>query len=65
MNASQQQEARGLAVMSFMVDQATREDDVPIVGHPGSTHWSPMHFDKEEPNLNAGINAALASILEL
>lgn len=65
MNATQNQEAQGAAVMNFMVDQATREQPVPIIGHPGMVHWSPMHFDKEEPNLNAGINAALASILEL
>lgn len=63
MNAAQQQ-TRSLAVMDFMVGQATRETAVPIIGHPGRTHWSPMHFDKESPNLNAGINAALASILE-
>jgi hypothetical protein len=30
-------------VMAFMVDQATRQDPVALVGAPGLRHFSPMH----------------------
>ena len=50
------------AIMSFMVDQATRTEPVPTPGRASRVHLSPFHDDKEfddgmDPVWNALLNS--------